>query len=224
MTMGQLPGYAGPNMDAAFWTEERIAGGVLVASLLVLLLAAVILFASGAISGFGAMTSGALAEAAPYASRFRPQIYLFALGWIVQLLGLSLLTRLLVRAGAGQLAIPAFTLVLIAVIAAFLYYTFRASVELWAAQEAARTGSAPEFFEPLRLWLSGNFRVMYRAHFLAMLGFGAAILQTELLSPELGWATIGWSALWFTASLVGAGLPALPFIMPVVIGVALLRA
>lgn len=223
MTTGQVPDYAEPDMDPAFWTEGRIAGGVLVASLVPPLLAVVIQVASGATAGYGAMVSGSLADAAPFASRFRPQIYLFAISWVIQLLGLSLLTHLLVRAGAGQLAILALTMVFVATMAAFIYYTFRASVEIWAIHEVARTGSTPEFFEPLEDWLGGNFRVAYPVHLAALIGFGIAILRTGLLSPSVAWATIGWSALWFAMSLVGIGIPAIPVIMPVVIGMALLR-
>lgn len=209
-------------MSSTYWTDERIAGAVLVASLLPLVLALVILFASGANAGFGAMVSRSLADAAPYASRFRPQTFLFAIGWIVQLLGLSLLTRLVVRAGAGQLAIPAFTLVFFAVIVAFLYSTFIMSVELWAAEAAGRTGSVPELYEPLSEWTSDAFRIAYGAHLIAMMGFGLAIVRTGLLSQSVGWATIGLSGLFFVGVLFGAGAPAVPFIVPVVIGAALM--
>lgn len=209
-------------MNQAFWTEERTAGSLLVTSLLVLVLALIIMIASGAARGFSTMVAGSLAEKAPYAAAFRPQILLFAVGWVVQLLGLALLTRLLARRGEEQLAVLAFTLIIFAAVIGFLYSTFRMSVELWAAQEAARTGGVPDFYEPLRAWISDSFRVAYRAHFVAMAGFGLAILRTDLLSAGVGWAAIGWSALWVVGALVGAGAPGIPFIMPAVIGLALL--
>lgn len=210
-------------MTLGFWTQHRVAGALLAASLLVSVLSLVITITSGAIAGFGPLVRGSLKEAAPYAASFRLPTLLFAIGWIVQLIGLSLLARLLARAGAEQLAVAAFTLVFVAVIVAFLYSTFQMSVELWATQEAARAGGVPEIFRALHDWVSDTFRIAYGAHLLAMAGFGIAILRTGLLGPGVGWATIGWCTLWFVGILLGAGIPALPIIMPAVIGVAMLR-
>lgn len=209
-------------MNEGFWTAERITGSLLVASLLIRLLALVIMIASGAMPASSAMIRGSLAAAAPHAATLRLLILLFAVSWIVQLLGLGLLTRLLFRAGDEQLAILAFTLVLVATLLAVLYTTFRMSVELWAAEEAARTGSVPELFGPLQAWTNSFFRVAYIAHLLAVAGFGWGILRSGLLAPSLGWVAIGWSVLWFAGLLFGVGAPAIPLIMPAVIGVALL--
>lgn len=209
-------------MDQAFWTEHRVTGAVLASGLLLLLIALVVMFAGGAAAHFGTMISGPLAERAPYVDSFRPLILMFAVGWIVQLVGLGLLARLLARGGAGQLAVLAFTVVCFASFVGFMYSTFRMDVELGAAQEAARTGAVPDFYQPLSDWIHDSFRVAYRAHFIAMIGFGVAILRTGLLSSSMGWATIGWSALWFVSALLGSGVPALPFFMPAAIGVALL--
>src|SRR5690554_5339058 len=104
------------SMVIASQSPNRLAGILLVTSLLVLILALIIMIVSGATPGFSAMLRGSLAQAAPYAATFRLLSLLFAVGWIVQLLGLGLLTRLLVRAGEEQLAIMAFTLVVVAAI------------------------------------------------------------------------------------------------------------
>jgi hypothetical protein len=208
-------------MNQEFWTDERVAGSLLVTSLLILVLALIIMIASGAMPGFSAMLQGSLAQVAPYAATFRLLILLFVIGWIVQLLGLGLLTRLLLRAGGEQLAILAFTLILVAAIISILYSTFRMSVELWAAQEAARIGTLPAFYEPLRAWISDFFRVASRMYHLAVAGYGLGILRTGLLVSWVGWAAIGWSLLWLLGGLVGVGAPAIPLIMPVIIGIAL---
>jgi hypothetical protein len=200
----------------------RLTGILLVVSLLILLLALILMIVSGATPGFSAMLRGSLAEVAPYADTFRLLSLLFAVGWIVQLLGLGLLTRLLVRAGDEQLAILAFILILMATLLAVLYTTFRMSVDLWAAAEAVRTATIPEVFEPLKAWTSDFFSVAYRAHLLAVAGFGWAILRTRLLAPAVGQAAIGWGVLWLVGGLVGVGVPAIPLIMPAVIGIALL--
>lgn len=201
---------------------DRTAGILLISSFLILLIALIILVTSRAIPGFTAMLQGSLAQVAPYNATFRLLILLFILGWIVQLLGIGLFARLLARAGSEQLAILGFALILVTTIIAILYYSFRTSVELWAAGEAARTGNLPNFYEPLREWLSSAFRVAYSAHFIAVAGLGLGILRARLLAPWVGQLTIGWSLLWLLGSLVGMGAPAIPLIMPIVIGFALL--
>jgi hypothetical protein len=204
------------------WTTEKAAGSVLVASLLVPLFALIILITSDALPAFSASLRGSLAEMAPYAATFRRLTLLWAVTWIVQLLGLGLLTHLLLRAGDEYLAIPAFLAILVAAILGILHATFHMSVETWAAQEAARTGSIPEIYEPLGAWVSDAFGVAYVAHLVAMTGFGWAILRARLLAPWVGWAAIGWSILWLAGYPLSIGAPGILFIMPAVIGVALL--
>ncbi len=209
-------------MTLGFWKAERIAGSLLASSLILMVLSLVVMFASGAAAGFRAMTGGSLAEVAPYAATFRLLIFLFIVSWVVHFLGFALFARLLAQAGQEQLAILALSLVVVAVLAATLHFGFRMTVELWAAQEAAQVGSLPTWYEPLRSWTSAIFRFGYGIHLLAMIGTGWGILRTGLLGPGLGWATIGLSLLWLAGILVGAGAPAIPLLMPAVIGIALL--
>lgn len=211
------------NMSLTIQNSNRVAGVLLVASLLIGLLALLILIVSGALPAFSALLRGSLAEMAPYAATFRRLNLLWAVGWITQLLGFSLLALLLLRAGDEYLAIPAFLAILVAAILGILHGTFHMSVETWAAQEAARTGTIPEIYEPLEAWVSDAFRVAYIAHLVAMAGFGWAILRAGLLAPWVGWAAIGWSILWLAGYPLSIGAPGILFIMPAVIGAALLR-
>lgn len=208
-------------MNQAFWTERRIAGSLLISGLLIGLLAVVIMFASGAAPGFAAV-GGALEAMAPYADTFRLLNGMFATAWLFLLLGFALLTRLLARAGAEQLALLAFTLALVTCITGILHGAFHVGLTTWAAEEAGRTGSIPEIYQPLRAWADGFFRLGYVGSFAAMALIGWAILRTSLLASSLGWLTIGWSLLLFAGWLVEAGAPVVPFFMPAVIGIALL--
>jgi hypothetical protein len=209
-------------MSLAFWTDERVAGSLLAGSLPIIALALIILIASGALPVSSAYLQGDFAKAAPYTATFRLLFLLSALGWIVQTLGFGLFARLLLRAGHGQLAVLAFTLALVAATFVVLWATFRMSVELWAAGEAARIGSMPAIFEPLQAWTNSFFGVAERAHFLATAGFGWGTVRTGLLAPGLGWSVIGWSLLMLLAGLGGGLPPATPIIMPAVMGIALL--
>lgn len=210
------------HISSTIQNPNRVAGILLVASFLVLLLALIILIASGAFPAFSAGLRGSLAEKVPYSATFRLLNLFWTVGWIVQLLGFGLLARLLLRAGDESLAIPAIIAVFVAAILGVLHRTFHMSVETWAAEEAARAGSVPASYEPLRVWIGGAFRIAYVLHLLAVAGFGWGILRTGLLAPWVGQAAIGWSLVWVVSYLVGAGAPGILFIMPTVIGVALL--
>ncbi len=210
------------DLSMAFVSEERLAGGLLVAPILIGLISLAIMAVSGTTAGYQPATQGALEAMAPYADRLESNVLMFVLIWIVHLLGIGLLARLLARDGAGQLAIVAFSLILVTVISAIVKFSFDMTVELWAAQEMARGGAVPRLYEPLSNWTSSVFRVGYGIHFVAMIAIGWAIVRTGLLAASLGWATIAWSALWLIAGLVGLGIPAVPLLMPAVIGLALL--
>jgi hypothetical protein len=200
----------------------RIAGILLVSSFLILMLALIILIASGAFLAFSAGLQGSMAEKAPYAATFRWLNLLWTVAWIIQLLGFGLLARVLLQAGEEQLAILSFIAILVATMLGILHGTFHMSVETWATQEAARTGSIPEIYEPLQTWVGSSFRIAYVMHLMALAGFGWGILRARLVAPWVGWVAIGWSIIWIVGYLVGAGAPGILFIMPAVIGVALL--
>ena len=209
-------------MNPGFWTAKRAAGSLLLASLLILLLALIILVASGTLPAFSARLQGSLEQMAPYAATSRLTNLLYAIGWIVHLLGFALLAQLLLRPGEEQLAILSFITILVAAILGFLHATFHMSVGTWAAQEAARTGTVPEVYETLRGWIGSSFQIAYVMHLVALAGFGWGILRARLVAPWVGWVAIGWNIIWLVGYLAGAGAPGILFIMPAVIGVALL--
>ena len=211
------------NNSLAIQRPRRIAGVLLAASLLILLLALIILLASGALLAFAAGLRGSPAAKAPYAATFHWLNLLWTVAWIVQLLGFGLLARLLLGADDESLAILPFLAVLIAAIIGVLHGTFHITVESWASLEAARTGNTPEAYGPLRDWIGSSFRVAYVLHLAAIVGFGWGILRSGLLASWVGWAAIGWGILWLAGYLVGVGAPAILFIMPAFIGIALLR-
>lgn len=208
-------------MNQVFWTERRIAGSLLIAGLLIGLLAVVIMIASGAAPGFAAV-GGALELMAPYAGTFRLLNGMYAAAWVALLMGMVLLARLLARAGDEQLALLAFILILITTVTGVLHGAFHVGLTTWAAEEAGRTGSVPEIYQPLRAWADGAFRLGYAGSFVVMVLIGWGSLRTGLLASGLCWVVIGWSVLWLAAFLLRlGGAPAIPFIMPAVIGLAL---
>lgn len=172
-------------MNQAFWTDERVAGSLLVAGLLIGLLAVVIMIARGAAPGFAAV-GGALELMAPYADRFRLLNGMYAAAWVFLLLGFALFARLLAQAGDEQLAILAFTLALTTGVTGVLHGAFHAGLRTWAAEEAARTGNIPEIYQPLRAWADGAFRLGYAGSFIAMAlaSWGILLVLSALLALD----------------------------------------
>lgn len=208
-------------MNYAFWSDRRVGGSLLVAGLLIGLLAVAIMILSGAAPGFAAV-GGALELMAPYADAFRLLNGMYTVAWVFLVLGTALLSRLLARAGEEQLALLAFTLFLITGVMGVIHGAFHVGLTTWAAEEAGRTGSIPEIYHPLRAWADGAFRVGYLGSFFATALLGWAIIRAGLLTPALGGIAIAWSALCLAGWLVGVGAPAVPFLMPAVIGATLL--
>ena len=83
----------GAPLDGEVWISgaKNAVLPILVASLLVPLLALIILIASGTLPAFSASLQGSLVEMAPYVANFRLLNLLWAVGWIIQLMGLGLL-------------------------------------------------------------------------------------------------------------------------------------
>lgn len=208
---------------AGMETIGRTAGLFLLATLLIPLAALSVMIAAGAMGAFSAMLRGSVVEMAPYVTAFRLSNLLYAAAWLCQLLGFGLLSGLLLRQHGGLPALLAFILILVAAILGVLEATFHMSVTSWVAKEAAATGSVPDHYFVMRRWVS-SFQAMHLfLGLLALTGYGWALLRTDLVPAWVGGGAVAWGLLWLVALLLGAGAPAVLFIMPAVIGVALLR-
>ncbi len=127
---------------------------------------------------------------------------------------------------AGEVRVSSMALILLgfAAILGVLEGTFHMSVTTWAAQEAARTSSVPSTYEPLRHWVNVSIQLFYTAlGLLALTGYGWALIRSELIPLWVGWGSVGWGLVWIVILLLTRGtVPAVLFIMPPLIGIALL--
>lgn len=199
----------------------RVGGALLVAAPLIGLVALGILIVSGALPAFSSLLRGSLAELAPHVHAFRWSTFLYATAWLAQLGGFLLLTRVLVRTGDQHLAVVAMALTGVAAVLGILEATFAVEVTTWAAEEAATTGTTPQLYTPLENWLDSIQAVYITLGLGAQAGFGSALFTTRVLPTWIGLTTMAWAAFW----LVGffAAFPAVLFVMPAVIGMALLQ-
>ena len=144
-------------------------------------------------------------------------------GWIVAALGYVMLAALLRDAGDPITSTLASVLFLIGIMAAVVFWAFHVSPTLLAAKETARTSTVPDYYESLQLAAESSLGVYQLLGLLATAGFGWALLQTDILPGWVGWVTLGWGVVWAGVFLkTSDGIPLLPMVMQVVIGVALL--
>lgn len=211
-------------MNEGLWSTEKAAGAVLTASTLILVAALVLLVARRALPTVFALLEGSLEEVAQHVSTFRSVNLMYGAGWILQLLGFGMLTIRLREVGDGTISSLALILLGFAAVLGALEATFHMSVTTWAAQEAARTSNVPSFYEPLRHWVNDSIQLIYAAlGLLALAGYGWALIRSELVPLWIGWASIGWGLVWTVVLVMtGATIPAVLFIMPPAIGIALL--
>ncbi len=145
------------------------------------------------------------------------------IGWMVAALGYVMLAARLREAGDPMISMLAAVLFLIAIGAAIVFWTLWVTPTLLAAEEMARTTVMPAYYPTLQLAAESALGVYQMLALLATVGFGWALLQTGLLPSWVGWFTLGFGVFWAGVFLkTREGIPLLPMVMPVVIGVSLL--
>jgi hypothetical protein len=205
-------------------TETKIAGILLILSTLVPIAALVLLLSSGA--DFSKMLGGSqqgMEEIANHVSAYRGANLSGAVGILLGLFGLGVLTSRLQNEGdlgLAQLALVAFV---VCALLFLLEVTFHIGVTVSAAQEAVEASAIPGYYQPLRAWVSAFKRIYVGTGMVAMVGYGGAILRTRWLPKWLGWLALGWGAFWLLTLVSGAGFPpGVVYLMPTIIGVVLL--
>lgn len=209
-------------MKAEFFTTSRLAGILMLLSIAVMLGAVALIGTQGRLSGMSAAFRGVGPESKD-ASGLRT-IARFAIPYIMaQLAGFALFMLILDEAGDRGLAFIALIFLLYWSVLAAVEGSFQASVTVWAAEEAARTGAAPDFFEPLRRWLNGEAQLANMSFALiAMMLFSWSALRTGVLPPWIGWTSLVWSLLSFPLYYLVFGAPLIIIVTPLLFGIGLL--
>ena len=204
-------------MNTRFFTTSRIAGILLLLSLLLLLVGLGLIVTQGKLAGMQAAFRGVAlinnASGLQIMARF-------ALPSLMALLaGFTLVAMLLHEAGDRGSALIAMILLVIGATLAAIETSFQASVTVWAAP--FRT--TPEFYEPLRRWVNGSLQITSVSFLLtSMLLFSWSALRTRLLPTWIGWAALTLSLLSFWHYFFVLGAPAVIFVTPLLFGVGLL--
>lgn len=131
--------------------EGKVAGIALLLSLVLVFLALGVVSARGEYAGFTAGLSG-YEDIGNKISGAEAILEINPFSVLLQVLGFGILAAKLTASGEGSLALPAFGLVLVAVVAFTIRITFEGQVTAWAARHSTAGGTVPEIYEALRGW------------------------------------------------------------------------
>ena len=151
---------------------------------------------------------------------------------IVASLAYVMLALILRDAGDPILSTLASVMFLIAIVSAIGYWALHVPIPILAAEEAARIAVVPEYYERNQLPAESLMEVYILLGLIATAGFGWALLQTGILPAWVGWLALGWGLVFTAMSLKTTtarqvrealnGVPLLPMVMQLVIGISLL--
>ncbi len=209
-------------MKSEFFSTERIGGLLMLMQPLLLLVAVGVIAAQGKLGGMAAAFRGVGPQAGD-ASGLRIIAHFAIPAQIALIAGFAFLAMLLYEGGDRGPAIAALALLVFSAAVSTVEGTFQASVTVWAAEQAARTGSVPELYEPLRRWANGDIQFVYMSAFLtAMLLFSWSAMRTGLLGSWIGWAALAASVAAFPLYFLVLGAPLIIIVFPFIFGVGLL--
>jgi len=204
-------------MFTNFFSTSRIAGILLLLSLLLLLVGVGVIVSQDKLAGMEAAFRGVShiknASGLQIAARY-------ALPSLMALLaGFTLVAMLLHQAGDRGLALVALVFLMFGAVFMVIETSFQASVTVYVAP--FRT--TPDLYEPLRRWVNGNLQITSMSFVLtSLLFFSWSALRTGLLPAWIGFGALALSLLSFLHYFFVLGAPAVIFVTPLVLGVGLL--
>jgi hypothetical protein len=159
----------------------------------------------------------------------RPNWYaihgLFAVGTVLTMLGLAGLGGVLRSAGAPLWWSMAGTLFSIAATLWLVHLGYRLSVTPWAASEFAQSGRVPAVYLAINQWMGILFGAFMVLGYLALGGYGVALLKVNTIARWAGWTALSFGVLGVPGLVTPVFRPPLMiFVAPFVIGIAILRA
>lgn len=206
-------------------SEMKLGGGALLLSIVVLVAAFLLIASRGQLRGVSASFMG-VEGIGRDAVALNTLMKATAVYGVLNLIGFGILASALTGAGERTLALVSFGLWVFASAAAVARSVFDGTITVWAGEQWAKTGSVPEFYEPLSSFAQNGFVWFAEVPWLlAAAGFGWAIVRSEIIPDWVGYGALGWSVLWLIAPLIlGFDLPGVLALFPILIGIGMLLA
>jgi hypothetical protein len=185
--------------------------------------------ASAPVGGFSADVEVHLRFVAEHRPRWLWNAAGQGLGCLVALFGYVLLSGLLRDLGDRVLSRLALAGMGIGSVLFVLSMAFRFTVSDVSAQSFAATGVVPVGYVALQRWSSALFVLYMELAYLALAAYGAALLAAAGIPRWAGWTSLisgAGSAVLFLVPPAQpvVGFPFIPHLVPIAIGVALLRS
>lgn len=205
--------------------ELRLGGFALLAAVVVVVAAFVLIAARGQLRGAGAGFMGVEGigrDAAALATMMRA----LAVFSILQLVGFGVLAAVVAREGEPTLGLISFGIWVVASAAAVIRAVSEGTLTVWAGARWSDTGSVPDIYEPLNAFAQNSFFWYAEIPWLvAAAGFGWAVIRSGVLPVWIGYAAVGWSAIWLIFPLVfKSDLPAVLILYPLIFGFGMVFA
>ncbi len=211
-------------LHRTFWTERRFTG-------MTLLLGAV-LFLAGASMPVTNSKGNIIYSLPPreyllvvsaHSMLWQWASILFISGTIVTILGLVLLATQLRDAGDRAFSSLGLLAFVFGAVLWIIDVAFRLSIDLWAAQEMARTAAMPDYYVPLTRWTQTLFTIHTILLFSALAAYGGALLTTRVLPHWVGWLAVAYGIIGVAIFSFTADFPpAIHYLLPLVMGILLL--
>lgn len=200
-----------------FWTGPRIAGALIIGSMVLLLAISIPFYVRGDVRAVEAQF-----RPVEVAAGNVPVLRVASAGsgaWVSSILiGFVVLALELIERGNTVFPVLSVVLFVVFTVAWIMESAFHTGVTVWAVQKLEAHEPVPELFHQLKSWL--NVYVQWMVNplaFLSFIAFGIAFLQTELLPDWASWGVIVWSGIWFFIPF-----PLALFPVPIFIGIMLL--
>lgn len=183
-------------VGSGWWSGPRIAGVLIVGSIVVLALVSVPFYVRGDVRAVEA--------------QFRPidvavgnvpvlRVASLGAGFFVLfiLAGFTVLAVDSVERGSVLLPVLGVVGIVVFATAWVLESAFHVGVTVWAVRRLEESQDVPALFEPLKEWLNVWVQLLVNpVAFLALVGFAVASMNLDIIPAWAGWITIVWSAVW----------------------------
>lgn len=204
-------------VGSGFWTGPRIAGLLIIGSMVVLALISLPFYVRGDARAVKAQFRG-LEVAVGNVRVLRVASLGGGFFTVFLLAGFTVLGVDLVERGSVLLPVLGTVGMVVFTTAWVMESAFHTGVTVWAVRRLEDDQTVPDLFEPLKEWLNVWVELLVNpVAFLALIGFAVASMNLDIIPTWAGWVTIAWSAVWTFLPFPLALYPAFVFFATVLL-------
>lgn len=204
--------------------DSRISGTFLATTLIVLLIAVALLFQGNAIAGYSATIEGDFSGIARNSISISQTSLWFAIAWITQLLGLTVLLAQISKYGSTWSVATSLVLIGLTSLFGIAEATFNAVVVTSVSLHVENGNSLPVMFPILDEWVSQIKFIYLVLGSLMHIFIGLALRSTNLFASWMWILPLVWGVIWTLMLIFVGSFPAVLFVVPIILGIALISS